>query len=310
MLAPDCRKHSPYEVSSLRHISINRVVRRDIGIMSRKNLYEVLEQREINVEEEMNRLFAQLYEETDTPIGSVSIVGNIDDDFVNLIREYHISADCFRDLLSDCGLNQSNNGEVHRIDDLFLLIEIITMCINSETFQVYALTNQLENIKARINNIMEKTHHKIVDISNSKVKKLIVISNDECIDQAAELVYSDDPDLALSILGYSHYSEKNNLVAKREILLKVANYLEPRLKREHGNNRKDLTPRDILYAFNNFSIRHNSSNQISASDAEMNDLYDMLYREILWYILLPEHKKFSEKVNKLKGNDKLKREKN
>lgn len=123
-----------------------------------------------------------------------------------------------------------------------------------------------------------------------------MVPNDEAVTTVADLILPDDEKLALEVLGYSHYSNKNNLIEKRKILNSLANYIEPKLKLKQNG--------EIGFVLNNYYIRHgnetNKQNVNELSDEDMNSLYDKLYRDILYYLLEHEHEDFKDLVKKLK----------
>lgn len=184
------------------------------------------------------------------------------------------------------------------IDDLDLFIEVLLWLLSElKQLDMYEFTDIEYSIHQNIEIILQKTNQKLVNISSDKRDiKLIVVLDDEFVTSAAELILPDDETLALSVLGYSHYSHKDDIVSKRNILKQLANYVEPKLKKQKDSN--------IGFALNNWNVRHNNDNELNVTDEQLNEMYDKLYRDILYYLLGAEHREFDELVSKMKQEKK------
>lgn len=99
----------------------------------------------------------------------------------------------------------------------------------------------------------------------------------------AECVSNDE--LSYKIWEYNHHKLKGDLSAKKTILLKIADELEP--KRKTLKTLDTELEKDLFIAFNNFNIRHNNitvgSPKYSAPFAELSPdvqetLYDYVYK--------------------------------
>lgn len=124
---------------------------------------------------------------------------------------------------------------------------------------------------------------------------------------AKELAQSEliPEELSYKIIEYNHHSMDLN--GKKEILLKLANILEPKRKTLKETN-KNLE-NDVFYLLNNFNIRHNNIDKGSnnykrfveeMSENELVEVYDLLYQMILLAFMELEYDVQKSTVEKLK----------
>ena len=265
--------------------------------MVRKNLWEILESKVIDIPQEYDRLWNLFHSRELTKKGSFyySFYEIASKEFLNFPRRGTFIT--YDDFLEFVDLKDNSLGPFARLDDLNLLIEIILFVfgdldkIQSSFNYFYGKNIIMDNISA----LLEKTNQKVVSLEGMGK---IVIPKDETVTAAAEIILPDDEKLAFEILGYSHYSNKDNIKEKRRILQLLANYLEPKFKKNKNSN--------ISFLLNKYFIRHgddeNQKNVDSMTTDELNMLYDKLYREILYYVLEQEHKEFEVIVTDIRQN--------
>lgn len=113
-------------------------------------------------------------------------------------------------------------------------------------------------------------------------------------------VASNNPEMADVIIEYNRYLLKGNLTRKREILLKIADALEP--KHEILNQIDKSKTGDYFMMVNNMNVRHNNSDPASKNynpafaelpDDEKEEWYDIIYRQglILFSLLIYQEDK-------------------
>lgn len=181
------------------------------------------------------------------------------------------------------------------LDTLDLVMEIILLVFSEldDLDYGYHYEDIKNSIYQNIELILQKSNQKVIEIEKGK---LIIVPNDETVTAVTEIILPDDEKLALSILGYSHYANKDNIESKRHILLKLSNYIEPKLKMKKDS--------DISFVLNKYFIRHgdkeNQENVKNLGNEKLNQLYDGLYRDILFYLLGQEHENFASTVKQLK----------
>ncbi|WEV54675.1 hypothetical protein OZX65_00990 [Leuconostocaceae bacterium ESL0723] len=266
--------------------------------MVNENIWDVLEHQEIDIEQEYRNLWALLKK----PMVATNIYGSgyitlfevIDREFINLKGRYTYVD--FNHMLTGIGLGVSIgvSSEI-ALNELDRFVELVTSFL-TEIYEKnrknsrYHFNNILAAFMQNVDLIVEKTNQKLVEINKNQ---WIIVPNDELVTTAADTILPDDERLALSILGYTHYANKDDLVEKRNVLRQLGNYTEQERKRREND--------DIGFALNRTSIRHGDSGQVSMSEAEMNDYYDLLFREFLIYLTEREHDQFVKKTKELKS---------
>lgn len=265
--------------------------------MSEEHIWDYLSSRKIDITTEYKNLWTLLKTPRTVRNNSTSAFAFFNSTFVNFKdRDTFIN---LSDLLQSCGfyskMRMDYEPHISSLDELDLFMEIILMCINEEYLLDKTTRSDIifDIIKNNIKKILSKTNQKMVNTTpNEPLPRYIIIPDDEVVTSVADLILPSDEKLALSILGYTHYNKRNDTKTKRNILMQLGNYIEPKLR-----SKKDT---DISYALNNWKIRHNTEKQINVSNEELNPLYDLLFHEILYYLLGEEHDNFKNEVNKLK----------
>lgn len=194
------------------------------------------------------------------------------------------------------------------LNDLFILCEFLIAILFDENLVYNTSLSEARRItKANINVILEKTNHKLVDISQDDNKKLIIVENNKAATLASEI--SDDMSVSFDILEYNHYALKGDLGKKKKILASIGLYIEPILKSKvlQNSGYKQLES-DAGFVFNNFHIRHNNKEGAKAqdyivklTDAELEEWYDKAYDIAIAVIIMSEHLKVETEISELKS---------
>lgn len=115
--------------------------------------------------------------------------------------------------------------------------------------------------------------------------------------------------LSYKVLEYNHHSLKGNIVAKKEILIKLANVLESYDKKLSGINQTFKS--DLFQLINSCNIRHNNKDESSKqykkyiaemSDAELEHTYDEIYQMCLLAFMQLENAERKEWLANIKSN--------
>lgn len=273
--------------------------------MGRKNLYDVLNELEFDVEKEYDRLWYLLNEKKMSfHQTSIPFIGYIDI-FVFDHLPVRGTANNLSDLFNDLELNNI----CYDIDDLFLLSELLLVLDPS----IYPVADAYEKqqkiairiynqIKSNIQEICSRTNHEIFDNGG----KPIIVEKNKLTSHAVELV--GDTSLALSMIEYNHYALKGHLEEKKKVLLQLGNYIEPILK-EHllKNEGFGNLESDAGFILNNFHIRHNNKEGkkaqefiLSLTDDQLEDWYDKAYNTLLSVIIGKEQISISKELKQLK----------
>jgi hypothetical protein len=137
-------------------------------------------------------------------------------------------------------------------------------------------------------------------------ERVLIIEKNPAAISAAEI---SEPEIAKRIIQYNHHALKGDIEAKKDILLALANEIEP--KREDLKQINGSVESDLFLMFNNLNLRHNN---IDPNDKNYkpfiagmnkNDLelwYDDTYQMILLAKLLLDNKERQSRIKTLKGN--------
>ncbi|KGH33841.1 hypothetical protein [Lactococcus cremoris] len=269
----------------------------------RKNIWDILSDKQLNIEQEYLNLWKLVsadnqvtrYERGYTNRYSLhEIISNNFIDFRN--RGTFIA---FNEFLNYLELQIPNSynplSMVVTIDTLNLLIEIILLVFSEldDLNYGYNYGDIRGSISQNIELILQKSNQKVVEIEKGKQ---IIVPNDETVTAVSELILPDDEKLALSILGYSHYANKDNISVKDKILNDLHKYLKSKFEKIDNSN--------IEYVFNNLFLRHGKGENKARIDMlgvkAVNSLYDALFREVLYFMLGKEHENFTELIKGVK----------
>lgn len=133
------------------------------------------------------------------------------------------------------------------------------------------------------------------------------VPKDQGAISVAEII---DSDLSYRVIEYNHHSMKGNLNRKREILLALADKLEPqRPKLKQINSTMES---DLFFLFNSVNLRHNNSASdgkkyyipfiAAMTDEEIEKWYDETYQICLLAFLELDNTERKDRVSKLKND--------
>lgn len=274
----------------------------------RKNIWDILANRELDIQQEYENLWT-LIEAKNTVSQDAASQNDFRFSVLEIINKNFIDFKSrgtfitFDQLLSEFGFRYKGNESVQTIDKLDLFIETVMLMFQeiralnySNVFKYrYNYSDIRDSIAKNIKLILQKSHQKVVEIEPNKK---IIVPDDEVVTTVSDIILPENERLALSILGYSHYSNKDNLEAKRKILLELWNYIEPKMRKKKDG--------DISFVMNKYLIRHGDNENLENAEKlgkeKLNDLYDLLYRDVLFYLLGQEHSDFAGTVAKLKAS--------
>lgn len=115
-------------------------------------------------------------------------------------------------------------------------------------------------------------------------------------------------------MEYNHFENKGNIQRKQEILISLANNLEP-LRTELNsseelkevlkvNNKKIIAIEKLFEMYNQFGLRHNNNKQYHAdmTDEELEQWYDDIYSSTLFIILCMDEARILSNLTVLKSS--------
>lgn len=217
-------------------------------------------------------------------------------DFLYTIFEF--ISDLYSEIINKdkFAINYVTSKELEKIDDYVGYIPE-----NDDEREIWAevknhtsLMDQYEKLRERIVYSLDKTNHELITLENGDK---IIVEKNVYASEVSQIVSEISIEDAIKVLEYNHFSNKGNIQRKKEILIALANCLEP--MRKDLNNSDEL--KDILKVkkqkviacdklfemYNNFGLRHNNSNQyhLDLADDELEQWYDDIYTSTLFVIL-------------------------
>lgn len=148
--------------------------------------------------------------------------------------------------------------------------------------------NNVNEIIRLIDYDLNSLNHKIRKIDD----KYLIIQKDATVSEVVDIV---EVSLAKIILEYNHYLLKGDLEKKKNILVKIANALEPQKSEIKAINYQLF--KDYFYLINNMDIRHNNCDSSDTSNynayfdkltiEEKEEWYDEIYqmRLLIFFVI-------------------------
>lgn len=195
------------------------------------------------------------------------------------------------------------SGHIKDANDFFDYCEmIINMIVLLPEEEAEYHENNVNEIIRIIDYDLNSLNHKIRKIDD----KYLIIQKDATVSEVVDIV---EDSLAKTILEYNHYLLKGDLEKKKNILIKIANALEPK-KGEIKSMNYQLF-KDYFYLINNMDIRHNNCDSSDTSNYniyfdkltinEKEEWYDEIYQMSLLIFLLLENRNRTKKISDLKS---------
>ena len=273
--------------------------------MARQNYFDILNRMEFDPQRElknlmdlleMERNFKSIYYET-------SLNSAISDNFLDYPNRSTFTN--YSQMIEFVGSNIYNTTE-----QLFVFSEFLVdiFCNLAEKFT----DEESEFIQVIFDNItrfLELSNHELITLENGDK---IIVEKNVYASEASQIVSETSIEEAIKVLEYNHFSNKGNIQRKKEILIALANYLEP-LRRELNNseelkdtmkvnNQKVIAFEKLFEMYNNFGLRHNNSNQyhLELADDELEQWYDDIYTSTLFVILSMDESRILSKLKTLR----------
>ena len=269
--------------------------------MARQNYFDILNRMEFDPQRElknlmdlleMERNFKSIYYET-------SLNSAISDNFLDYPNRSTFTN--YSQMIEFVGSNIYNTTE-----QLFVFSEFLVdiFCNLAEKFT----DEESEFIQVIFDNItrfLELSNHELITLENGDK---IIVEKNVYASEASQIVSETSIEEAIKVLEYNHFSNKGNIQRKKEILIALANYLEP-FRRELNNseelkdilkvnNQKVIAFEKLFEMYNNFGLRHNNSNQyhFDLTDDELEQWYDDIYTSTLFVILSMDESRILSKL--------------
>ena len=266
--------------------------------MVRRNFADRLVETGVNIQKEFQRIFTLFYEET----------------FDSSSRYYDKIVYCidrrFRELPSSnraLSLEDFDNYYGYNFHDISNptlddLLDICEYCFNF-TYEYrelsynnytgnYDCPKQISHIVNHILDVIEAIGYLPIEYN----KQTIFVEKSPAAVSASEIL---EGEIALETLRYNHHSMKGDLVAKRKMLVLMADWIEPKEKELADVNNRLKT--NLFSNFNNFNIRHNNSDKTAhLTEAELEEIYDDTYQLWLLAVLTLDNRERQKKYEEMR----------
>ena len=273
--------------------------------MARQNYFDILNRMEFDPQRElknlmdlleMERNFKSIYYET-------SLNSAISDNFLDYPNRSTFTS--YSQMIEFVGANIYNTTE-----QLFVFSEFLVdiFCNLAEKFTEEE-SEFIQIIFDNIKRFLELSNHELITLENGDK---IIVEKNVYASEVSQIVSETSIQDAIKVLEYNHFSNKGNIQRKKEILIALANYLEP-FRRELNNseelkdilkvnNQKVIAFEKLFEMYNNFGLRHNNSNQyhLELADDELEQWYDDIYTSTLFVILSMDESRILSKLKTLR----------
>ena len=261
--------------------------------MVRKNYFEILDGMNFNQSTEFDTLCILL---------SNGLLEELNHKFLNYQnRRTFIDFDEF---LKFC-LSQADN----ELEKLFIFAELLNDMLSIINPNHPFLRNDVYAVRENINRVLDLSNHEFLTLESGRQ---IIVEKNVYASEVSQIVSETSIQDAIKVLEYNHFANKGNVQRKKEILISLANYLEPLRKELNNseelkdimkvNNQKVIAFEKLFEMYNNFGLRHNNSNQyhLDLADDELEQWYDDIYTSTLFVILSMYESRILSKLKTLR----------
>ena len=209
-------------------------------------------------------------------------------------------------------INYVTSKELEEIDDYSGWIPE-----TEDEFEIWAevrdhtsLIDQYDKLRERILYSLDKTNHEWKTLQDDNI---IIVEKNVYASEVSQIVSETNIEDAIKVLEYNHFSNKGNIQRKKEILISLANYLEPlrdelnafeELKEvmKVNNSKKIIAVEQLFGMYNNLGLRHNNDKQyhLNMNDEELEQWYDDIYTSTLFVILSMDESRILSKLKTLR----------
>ena len=261
--------------------------------MVRKNYFEILDGMNFNPSTEFDNLCILL---------TNGLLEELNHKFLNYQnRRTFID---FAGFLKFC-LSQADN----ELEKLFIFAELLNDMLSIINPSHPFLRNDVYAVRENINRVLELSNHEFLTLGSGRQ---IIVEKNVYASEVSQIVSEISIEDAIKVLEYNHFSNKGNIQRKKEILISLANYLEP-LRDELNafeelkevmkvNSKKIIAVEQLFGMYNNLGLRHNNDKQyhINMNDEELEQWYDDIYTSTLFVILSLDEARILSKLKTLR----------
>lgn len=272
--------------------------------MVRRNYFDILNQMEFDPQRELKNLVDLLKMENNLGRGYYTTINSaISDNFLDYPNRSTFTS--YSQMIDVIISNIYDTTE-----QLFVFSELLVDIFNNLEGKFTEKECQfIQVIFDNITRFLELSNHELITLENGDK---IIVEKNVYASEVSQIISETNIQDAIKVLEYNHFANKGNIQRKKEILIALANYLEP-FRRELNNseelkdimkvnNQKVIAFEKLFEMYNNFGLRHNNSNQyhLDLADDELEQWYDDIYTSTLFVILSMDESRILSKLKTLR----------
>ena len=258
--------------------------------MARQNYFDILNRMEFDPQRElqnlidllkMERYFERRYRQT-------SLNSAISDNFLDYPNRSTFTS--YSQMIEVIISNIYDTTE-----QLFVFSELLVDIFNNLVGKFTEKECQfIQVIFDNITRFLELSNHELITLENGDK---IIVEKNVYASEVSQIISETNIQDAIKVLEYNHFANKGNIQRKKEILISLANYLEPLRKELNNseelkevfkvNNQKIIAFEKLFEMYNNFGLRHNNAKQyhLDMTNEKLEQWYDNIYTSSLFVIL-------------------------
>lgn len=270
------------------------------GAIMRKSVFDLMSNKEIDIEREFIRI-RKLFEKEHF-YGIYSIKTYIDDYYFQKWKRRGRFLS-LNDLFTSLGIKDSKGLKDNTLEYLLMYIEVIVNMLElGEISNINSNTYRYEDFNMEIYVLLKENIETLLEDLNYEIKvknnqEYIIVEKDMLLSAVAE----SNEDICNDIIEYRRFSLKGNILEKRNLLKLLANKIEGMKSLFKGTTYNNMFE-DIQFMLNNFNIRHNNVQRknrkeyiVNLKDEELEQLYDKTFDMILGLFVINDY--LNEKEN-------------
>ena len=278
--------------------------------MERKNFAQILEAAGIDIKREYSRLYELFYRQKsqDWYGNYCSLKEHCVANFMNVpFRKTCLSLNDFDDCHNSHFEKKQRNVDLNYLISFCEYTYNLVLWLNCDTPLMNTEINEHQRIYLQqVRNVIELVGYKMTEKITEDSCVTIMIPKSPAAIAVSEIVPSS---LSYKIIEYNHYALKGNINAKKDIILLLANELEPKKDELKKINR--TLENNIFFLYNNMNIRHNNcepnsknykEHTANMSRKELESWYDEIYQLSLLSFLELDNIERTKKIEDLKKN--------
>lgn len=277
------------------------------GAIMRKSIFDLMSNKEIDIEREFIRI-RKLFEKEHF-YGIYSIKTYIDDYYFQKWKRRGRFLS-LNDLFTSLGIKDSKGLKDNTLEYLLMYIEVIVNMLKlGEISNINSNTYRYEDFNMEIYVLLKENIETLLEDLNYEIKvknnqEYIIVEKDILLSAVAE----SNEDICNDIIEYRRFSLKGNILEKRNLLKLLANKVEGMKNLFKGTTYNNMFE-DIQFMLNNFNIRHNNvqgKNRkeyiVNLNDEELEQLYDKTFDMILGLFVINDYLNEKENLKELKNS--------